>query len=353
MIRPCIPLACAGLLLLSTACGGSDASSAASVDSGPPARASDAGTVQVSMDAAAREDASPTPVADSGAPRMTPDASSSPCSGLPSQPKGDTTWTVATPAGNRTAMVHIPPGYDPARLTPLVLNFHGYGGSPVQEEGLTLMDAESDAAGFVLVYPQGTGTLPSWNAGACCGTAAQSNVDDVGFVGSLLDKLEAQLCVDSRRVFATGMSNGGFMSHRLGCELADRIAAIAPVAGVMGIPTCNPSRPVPVMEFHGTSDPIVPYDGNASISYPSVATTISGWVQRDGCQGTATTTYSKGDATCVTYDPCAGGAEVTLCTIAGGGHTWPGGTPFPLLGATSMDISATDAMWTFFQKHAM
>jgi polyhydroxybutyrate depolymerase len=336
----------AGTPLLMTACGGADARNETPGDAAP--------SVDVEAGPGATGDDSSTPTADAGRIDAPHDAASfASCKGLPAQPKGNTTWTISTSSGNRTALVHIPPGYDPTQATPVVLNFHGYSGSPTQEEGLTMMDASSDAAGFVLVYPQGTGVLPSWNAGACCGTAAQSNLDDVGFVGSLLDVLEAKLCVDKKRVFATGMSNGGFLSHRLGCELADRIAAIAPVAGVMGIPTCNPSRPVPVMEFHGTADPVVPYDGNPAIDYASVADTIAGWVQRDGCQGAATTTYSKGDATCVTYGSCTAGAEVTLCTIAGGGHTWPGGMPFPLLGKTSTDISATDAMWAFFEKHGM
>jgi polyhydroxybutyrate depolymerase len=339
--------------------------------------AADAGTVHP-VDAGAAE-ASVTPVVDAGsgqdtsvdAPpsRSRPDASSdasvteasartisppAPCSGKPSQPQGDTSWTVMTSSsGARTALVHIPPGYDGTKPTPVVLNFHGYSGSPSQEEGLTLMDTEADSQGFVVVYPQGTGLLASWNAGACCGTAVSDNVDDVGFTGTLLDTLEQDLCVDETRVFVTGMSNGGFFSHVLGCEMADRVAAIAPVAGVMGISTCDPSRPVPIIEFHGTSDPLVPYDGDPAIGYTSVADTVAGWVQRDGCQGMPTTTYNNGDATCVTYSQCAQGAEVTLCTITGGGHTWPGGTPFPLLGATSTDISATDAMWTFFQQHPL
>jgi polyhydroxybutyrate depolymerase len=278
----------------------------------------------------------------------------SPCTGKATQAAGDSTWTIQTStSGTRTALVHIPTGYDPTKPTPIVLNFHGLAGSPSQEEGLTLMDAEADSQGFVVVYPQGTGALPSWNAGACCGTAVSDNVDDVGFTSDLLDALEDKLCADETRVFVTGMSNGGFFSHVLGCDMADRIAAIAPVAGVLGIPTCNPSRPVPVIEFHGTSDPLVPYDGDPAIGYPSVADTVAGWVQRDGCTGSPTTTYSNGDATCVTYAQCSQGADVTLCTITGGGHTWPGGTPFPLLGATSTDISATDAMWTFFQSHPL
>jgi polyhydroxybutyrate depolymerase len=352
-------LACLGSMVLAAACGGSNPQSTAAAGAAPPS-GDDAGPGQAASDAAPSSDGSASPSPDAGRPGTTQDASSpdgssppSSCTGLPAQAQGNTTWTVSTPAGSRSALVHIPPGYDPTQPTPLVLNFHGYAGSPTQEEGLTLMDARSDASGFLLVYPQGTGTIESWNAGACCGTAAQSNLDDVGFIGTLLDTLEAKLCVDTKRVFATGMSNGGFLSHRLGCELADRIAAIAPVAGVMGIPSCNPSRPVPVIEFHGTSDSIVPYDGDPSIDYASVADTIAGWVQRDGCQGAATTTYSKGDATCVTYGQCSAGAEVTLCTISGGGHTWPGGTPFPLLGNTSTDISATDALWAFFQKHGM
>jgi polyhydroxybutyrate depolymerase len=326
---------CACGTLLTAACGGADSKSVSPPDA--------AGVLDV--------DSGPITAVDASSP-SSPDASMA-CQGKPAQPQGDATWTITTAGGSRTALVHIPPGYDPTRATPLVLNFHGYSGSPSQEEQLTKMNTASDAAGYLLVYPQGTGSLPSWNAGACCGTAAQSNLDDVGFVASLLDSLEDQLCVDSKRVFATGMSNGGFLAQRLGCELADRIAAIAPVAGVLGIKVCNPSRPVPIIEFHGTSDSMVPYGGDPSISYPSVADTVAGWVQRDDCPSAATTTYSKGDATCVTYGPCSAGAEVTLCTIAGGGHTWPGGTPFPLLGNTSTDLSATDAMWTFFQAHPM
>jgi polyhydroxybutyrate depolymerase len=272
---------------------------------------------------------------------------------MAAEASGDSTWNVQTDAGARTALVHVPTGYDPTKPTAVVLNFHGYVGTSAEQETLSLMDAEADSQGFVVVYPQGTGTIPSWNGGACCGTAASDDVDDVGFVSVLIDQLESTLCVDPRRVFATGISNGGFLSQRLACELSDKIAAIGPVAGVMGIPTCTPSRPVPVIEFHGTSDPLVPYDGDPAIGYPSVATTISGWVMRNGCNTTPKTTYSNGDATCVTYSQCQEGADVTLCTIDGGGHTWPGGTPIPVLGVTSTDISATDAMWSFFAQHPM
>src|SRR5690606_3308049 len=145
--------------------------------------------------------------------------------------------------------------------TMLVLNFHGFTSADWQEALLTRMDREVDARGVIVAYPQGVAT--SWNAGACCGTAWADAVDDVGFVRALIEHLEAEYCIDARGVDATGMSNGGFLSHRLACELSDRIAAIAPVAGVLGVDpaSCAPSRPVPVWQFHGTEDPLVPYEG--------------------------------------------------------------------------------------------
>jgi polyhydroxybutyrate depolymerase len=266
---------------------------------------------------------------------------------------GDSVWTLTSGGIPRVVDLHVPPGYDPTTPIPIVLNFHGFTSDPIQEEVLSLMDPEADAANFIVLYPLGTGAPLSWNAGACCGTAAATGVDDIQFVRDILDQASAQLCVDSKRVYATGMSNGGFLTHRIGCELADRFAAIAPVAGVLGVPTCTPSRPVPVMHFHGTADPLVPWNGSSVLGFISVPDSIAGWVARDHCTGSPVQTYSHGDASCSSYQQCDGGAEVTLCTIDGGGHTWPGGTPVPSLGYTSTDLSATDAMWTFFAAHPM
>jgi len=260
-------------------------------------------------------------------------------------------WTLSWDGAARTANVHVPESYDPTRPTPVVLNFHGYTSDATQEALLSDMNAKADQEGFVVVYPQGLND--SWNAGACCGVSAMTGVDDVGFVGDLLDELEARLCVDQHRIFATGMSNGGFLSHRLGCELSTRIAAIAPVAGVLGIPTCAPPRPVPVMHFHGTADPLVPYGGDPALGFPSVQDTFTGWASRNSCPGAPVTTYSKGDTSCSSYDGCAGGVSVTLCTVQGSGHTWPGGLPVPSLGYTTTNISATDAMWAFFTQNPL
>jgi polyhydroxybutyrate depolymerase len=263
--------------------------------------------------------------------------------------KLDDVWMIGADGGARTMKVHVPASYDPKRPTPVVFNFHGFGSNADQENLLAKMNAKADKETFVTVHAEGT--VNSWNAGACCGEAVNQNIDDVAFVGKMIDALEDRLCVDTKRVFATGMSNGGFLSHRLGCELADRIAAIAPVAGVMGMPTCTPTRPISVMHFHGTADGLVPYNGNPSQNFIPVQTSFGDWAKRDGCTGQPEETFSKGDSKCSTYKTCAQGAEVTLCTVTGGGHTWPGGTPYPPLGYTTTDLVATDAMWDFFKRH--
>lgn len=284
-------------------------------------------------DAAADADAAGQP----GNPDATPAA---PCDGLEAQPL-DAVWTVTTGDGLRSFRVHVPASYEPSVPTPVVLNFHGITSNGLQQELFSRMLDKADAAGFIAVHPEGIGN--SWNAGVgCCGTAQSMNVDDVGFTAAMLDELEARLCVDTRRVYATGMSNGGYMSHRLGCELADRIAAIAPVAGTNAVASCVPSRPVPVIHFHGTDD--------ETVSYDYVAPTMSAWVARNGCNSESTQTFANGDSVCETWTGCDGGVEVVLCTVDGGGHTWPGGLVVPALGHTTMDLIANDAMWDFFQR---
>jgi polyhydroxybutyrate depolymerase len=150
------------------------------------------------------------------------------------------------------------------------------------------------------------------------------------------------------------MSNGGFFSHRLACESADRIAAFAPVAGVIGVPQldCTPSRPVPLIQFHGTGDPLVPVEGTST--YPSVADSTDGWAERNACSGEPRTSYQQGAATCETHEECAGDASVTLCLIEGGGHCWPG-QPCRLdgLGESTTDIDANEVMWELFRTLAL
>jgi polyhydroxybutyrate depolymerase len=276
-------------------------------------------------------------------------AKASGCTATGGAKPGDFDLSVTVGGRDRVARVHVPPGYDATRPTAVLLNFHGRMSTPSQEELLSKTTIKSNAAGFVVVYPTGVGQ--TWNGGLCCGQAQSENVDDVAFTRALIDELGTKVCVDDKRVFATGISNGGFMVHRLACELADRIAAIGAVAGQLLMTTCKPSRPVPVIHFHGTADNVVAYGGQFGL--PGAEASMQAWAKRNGCSAKPTQTYAKGDATCVTYGGCTSDADVRLCTIQGGGHTWPGGFPVAALGKTSQDIDATDAMWEFFTAHPM
>lgn len=269
---------------------------------------------------------------------------------------GDGTYTLQHGGAEREYLLHVPAGYDGSKAVPLILNFHGYTSNMTQQQVFSGMNETSDANGFVVAYPNGLanpgGSLQSWNAGACC-AFGDTDRDDLGFVDAVLADIAAKVCVDQKRTYATGMSNGGYLSHLLACKRADRFAAIAPVAGVLGIPSaeCTPSRPMPVMHFHGTEDTLVPYNGGglANISVPQ---TIADWAARDECTGTPSETFKNGAAHCETTPSCGGGVEVVLCTIDGMGHCWPGQSFCPF-GNASTDIRANDAMWEFFQRFSL
>lgn len=294
-------------------------------------------------------------------PVTTPPAPVVACPALSERTAGTRVWFLQHDGLQRSFRIHVPEGYTPERAWPVVLNFHGYTSNAEDQQGYAKVTALADEKGFIAVLPEGVNQQDlgkpfpenerSWSAGACCGIATAYDVDDVGFVGAVLDAVAAEVCVDPHRVFATGFSNGGFLSHRLACEYADRIAAVAPVAGVNGMDTCAPSRPVPVMQFHGTSDGLVPYEGNAT--FPSVADTMAAWAERNGCDPMPAETFHQGDTLCQTWSGCEAEASVVLCTIDGGGHTWPGGTVPGVLGKTTQEIDASRAMWDFFSAHPL
>lgn len=284
------------------------------------------------------------------------------CSGLTVGP-GSFEWTVQQGSLTRTFRVHVPPSYDARVATPVVLDFHGFNSHAEEQDGYAAMAEISDESGFIAVHPQGvsardlgqisaTPDQRSWNAGKCCGVALTSAIDDVGFVLQALDVIEQQLCVDKRRVFAAGFSNGGYLTHRLGCEVADRIAAIASVAGPNNTAACSPARPMPVLHFHGTADFVVPFLGGPYSE--SAGKTVDDWATRNDCTGETFTAFQQGDSTCETRTGCTpSAATVTLCTIEGGGHTWPGGTVPAILGVTSHDLDATREAWKFFVAHPL
>jgi polyhydroxybutyrate depolymerase len=246
----------------------------------------------------------------------------------------------------RVFSVHVPPGYDGTVATPLVVNFHGRGSNAMQEEFFSYMSPVADAEGFVVVYPEGTVNADGervWNAGFCC--TDDPSVDDIGFVRAMLDDLDTHLCIDHDRRFATGMSNGGLMSYAVACEAADLFAAVAPVAGLLGLePTaCNPTRPVPLWQIHGTIDALVPYEGAHSSALA--------WSTKNGCTTTTSVSYQNGVVTCEAWD-CPTGAEVEFCTAEGVNHCWPG-QPFCITPPSTEDIDSTATIWAFFAAHPM
>ncbi len=279
---------------------------------------------------------------------------------------GDHIRRLTVDGRERSYLVHVPPKYDHGKPTPVVLIFHGAGANAAITVFFTGMSKKSDEAGFIAVYPNGTGIGPllTLNAGGRKGILADGP-DDVKYVGDLLEDLTTVTNVDSKRVFATGLSNGGMMCYRLAAEMSDRIAAIAPVAGTMAIETAAPKRPVPVMHFHGTADKIVPITGSSQevskyLSFKSVEKTIATWCKIDDCPDQPTITEfptKANDGMKVTkkcYGPGKEGAEVVLIEIDGGGHTWPGQDPgVRILGESTKNISANDLMWEFFQNHPM
>jgi polyhydroxybutyrate depolymerase len=270
---------------------------------------------------------------------------------------------------HRSYVVHVPPHYDPKIPTAVVLALHGAATNGRMMASYSGLTEKADAAGFAVVYPNGTGTagiLLTWNSGGSRRGGETSTADDMGFLRKLLDDLQTCLTVDAKRVYATGLSNGGMMCYRLASEMSDRIAAIAPVAGTIAVDSYHPKRPVPVIHFHGTADKLVPFAGPQNDSptrvfgFRSVPETMRILVQCNACDPDPQTTELPDKAhdgtrvTCKVYAAKEGGAEVVLYAIEGGGHTWPGRQPpVRFIGKSTEQISANDLIWEFFQKHPM
>jgi polyhydroxybutyrate depolymerase len=221
---------------------------------------------------------------------------------------------------NRTALVNLPPGRrPPATPLPLVMMFHGAGSEARGTEASTGVTTAANRYGFIAVYPNANGKY--WNLGGSGATGE----DDVDFVGALLDHLESNLCVDESRVYATGGSNGGGFVTRVGCELSDRFAAIAPVAGLYGLePPCNPKRAISVLEIHGTADQTVPYDGWGPGGKGSVWSFLTQWDQLDSCPSAPAAWSRLGrGALLEVKSSCANGTTVAHIKLIGEPHAWP------------------------------
>ncbi len=244
--------------------------------------------------------------------------------------------TMTSGGWARTYLLHVPESYDGTTPVPLVLNFHGLLKSGAYQQDYTGMSEKADDEGFIVAYPDGIES--SWNAGFCCPPATSLGLDDVGFAKDLVAALSEEYCIDPGRVYATGSSNGGMLSHRLGCEASDVFAAIAPASAYIAVDDCAPDRPVPVIQSQGTADPIVPYwTAKASNEF---------WAANNQCLASGPV-YHKGGATCYAYEGCAQDATVEFCEVKGMGHTWPSDD-----GPVDW-LDDTDMFWSFFEAHPM
>jgi polyhydroxybutyrate depolymerase len=261
----------------------------------------------------------------------------------------------------RTFSVFVPRAYDARTPIPLVLVLHGGGSNADQAARMTGMNETADNAPFIAVFPEGTARRErrrlTWNAGNCCGYAYANQVDDVGFIRALIGSISAEYRVDSQRVYAVGMSNGGMLAYRLACELSDTFAAIGVVAGAFNVSPCRPTRPIALVIFHGTADEYVLYEGGVPRLYlrprtdRSVEDTVAFWVSHNGCSPVPEVSVS-GRIVRMQYSSCERGTDVVLYRINGGGHAWPGGRKaWMFADEPTSEIRATDVIWEFFARH--
>jgi polyhydroxybutyrate depolymerase len=258
----------------------------------------------------------------------------------------------------REYLLYVPRRYDPRRPTPLVISMHGAGLWGAAQRETSQWNSLADSVGFIVVYPSGIGGkgVRVWRAEPGPGL-----MKDVKFISELIDTLKASYNIDSTQIYANGLSNGGGMSFVLSCALSDRIAAVGMVAAAQTLPWtwCTDARAVPMIAFHGTADPEVPYNGGASwVSprpFPSTPKWAANWARRNGCGANPVESIVAADVTRRAYTNCADDAAVVLYTVQGGGHTWPGGTPLPkwFVGRTTRSIDATSLMWSFFIEHPL
>lgn len=265
-------------------------------------------------------------------------------------PAGDQIGEITSGGIVREYRIHIPASSTGTGPRALVLGFHGNAGTAGMFEAYSGLSILADREGFIAVYPQGMGDIPTWEI-----NAVALNLD-VQFIRDLIAVLEVRCLVDPSRIYATGHSRGGGMANRLACDLFDRIAAIGPVSGTYPPEGgCNPEKPVAVVAFHGVSDPVVPYDGIGNQGGPPAAyfaigipipQWASAWAVRNGCGSVPASIPHENSLTGQAWSGCRAGADVILYAIPGGGHGWPGGP-----NSAPGDFNTAQMIWDFFDAH--
>jgi poly(3-hydroxybutyrate) depolymerase len=257
-------------------------------------------------------------------------------------------YTVQSGGLTRTYRLHVPDNYKPSKQYPLILVFHGRGKTGAQTEAFSDL-SKLDA---VVAYPNGV--IGDENKQAWQGAPyAAKGVDDVKFTADLLDQLEAAYCVDTRTVYATGKSNGAGFTGILACRMADRFAAIAPVSGAFYIEgtRCAPSRPIPVLDIHGTGDTTIPYGGDGSRDLPRVETWVRDWSVRDHCSPDTRVSQLGDDVLITKYKGCE--ADVVHVAVTDGGHSWPGSDAASGPGYVTQTFEAHEMIGAFFKAHKL
>src|ERR1700722_5870629 len=301
---------------------------------------------------------------------------------------GSYVFTLTFGGMQRDYRLHVPPAAASGQPLPLVLNLHGATQNAQLEEITSDMDPNADMNGYLVAYPDGTriskvltpdpvakNAQYGWNAGMCCGLPVTKHINDVGFLLKVISDIAAKTPVDLRRVYMTGISNGGMMAYAMAAEASGHVAAISSVSGQVEIPVIHPTRAVPPMKFHSVDDPIAKFDGTPStnpLDRLSVMQGINQWVKADGCAKKPTTgatitgaagSISAGEtATPITYTHCRSGTEVALWRFTGSGHVWPG-SPLNMgpkknwilagVGRGIILVNADETMWQFFEKYSL
>jgi polyhydroxybutyrate depolymerase len=285
---------------------------------------------------------------------------------------------VALMLGNteRQFLLHLPPAYDKSKALPLVVMLHGMGGTAANAVRETGWSAKADTVGFMVAYAEATRPDPAraqsirnnaqaWNDGSGRFHAGERNVDDLAYLRAVIDRISSDYAVDKRRIYVTGFSNGASMTFRVGAELADRVAAIAPIAGASWLETLSPKQGLSICTITGTADPLNPLDGGmprlafrnrgegGKAKRPVIAQ-IEQWAEVLKIAPTPSSDEARNGVRTRRYGPAASGEEIVFITVEGLGHIWAGGEnllPEMVVGKPTDKLNATNVVWDFFQTH--